>query len=151
MRPDQLAQLRDATRGLSSVIAIALILVGAALVVRLSARLIRRALQARTDRFLDETRRRTLQPLLESLVRYVVYIIALVMILRTLHVDATAIVASAGVVGVAVGLGAQNLIRDVIAGFFLIAEGLIDVGDVITFDARTGTVERISVRTTQIR
>src|SRR5207245_9102292 len=103
------------------------------------------------ERLLDEARRRTLQPLLESLVRYVVYIIALLMILRRLNVDATAILASAGAIGVALGLGAQHVIRDVLAGAFLISEGLIHVGDVITFDTHTATVERLSVRTTQIR
>jgi len=148
---DQLARLREAVQGLENIIAIVLILlwrrrgapaVGVAL---------RRTLLARTDRLLDETRRRTLQPLLESLVKYVVYFIALVMILRELNVDATAILASAGAVGLAVGLGAQSLMRDVIAGFFLITEGLIHVGDVITFDGHTGTVERISIRKTQIR
>jgi len=148
---DQLARLREAVQGLENIIAIVLILLGAAVVLRLSVLLIRRTLLARTDRLLDETRRRTLQPLLESLVKYVVYFIALVMILRELNVDATAILASAGAVGLAVGLGAQSLMRDVIAGFFLITEGLIHVGDVITFDGHTGTVERISIRTTQIR
>ncbi len=151
MRTDQFAQLRQAIHGLENVVAIVLILLGAGVVLRLSVIVIRRALRTRADRLLDEARRRTLQPLLENLVRYVVYFIALVMILRRLNVDATAILASAGVLGVAVGLGAQSVVRDVIAGFFLISEGLIHVGDVITFDAHTGTVERIGVRTTQIR
>ncbi len=146
-----LTQVREALRGLEDVVSIALILLGAAVAARLAGVLIRRTLTVRADRLLDEARRRTLQPLLESLARYVVYFIAFVMILREVNVDATAILASAGVVGFAVGFGAQTLIRDVIAGFFLIAEGLIRVGDVITFDAHTGAVERISIRTTQIR
>lgn len=151
MPADRVGQLRQALHGLENVIAVVLILLGAVIVVRLSAILIRHTMQAPADRLLDEARRRTLQPLLESLARYVVYVIALVMILRRLNVDATAILASAGAIGVALGLGAQSLIRDVLAGVFLISEDLIHVGDVITFDAHTGTVERISVRTTQIR
>lgn len=151
MTADRLAALRDTLRGLDLVLAIALILIGAAVILRLSIIVIRRALTVRADRLLDEKRRRTLESLLESLIRYVVYFIAFVMILRRLGVDTTAILASAGALGVAVGLGAQSVIRDVIAGFFLISEGLVHVGDVITFDTHTGTVERISVRTTQIR
>jgi small-conductance mechanosensitive channel len=132
-------------------LAIGLILLGAAVLIRLGVTVIRRTLTPRGERFLDETRLRTLRPLLESLLRYVVYFIALVMILRELGVDATAVLASAGVIGLAVGFGAQHFIRDVIAGFFILAEGLIQVGDVITVGEHTGRVEHISVRTTQIR
>lgn len=136
---------------LEAVLAIVVILIGAALAIRLATSLIRRTLAPRGERFLDETRVRTLQPLVESLVRYVVYFIALVMVLRQTGVDATAILASAGVVGLAVGFGAQHLIRDVISGFFLLAEGLIMVGDEIAFGEHSGLVERISIRTTQLR
>lgn len=151
MSGDRLAALRNALGGLDTLLAIVLILLGAAVALRLAVVLIRRTLAVRADRLLDEQRRRTLQTLLENLVRYVVYFIAFVMVLRHLGVDTTAILASAGALGVAVGLGAQSVIRDVIAGFFLISEGLVRVGDVITFDVHTGTVERISIRTTQIR
>lgn len=130
---------------------IVLILIATLAVMRLSAAAIRKALGPRGDRLLDETRRRTLQPLLESIVQYVVLFVAGVMILRELSVDATAILASAGIVGFAVGFGAQTLIRDLIAGFFLLSEGLIRVGDEITFEGKTGTVERINIRTTQVR
>ncbi len=136
---------------LASLVSIALILVGAAIVSRVLGALVRRALPPRGDRFLDEARARTLQPLVESLLRYVIYFIALVMVLREAGVDATAILASAGVVGLAVGFGAQHLIRDVISGFFILAEGLVHVGDVITVDGHTGLVERVSIRTTHIR
>ncbi len=134
-----------------TIVSIVLILLGAAVVIRIATVLIRRLLAPRGDRLLDETRARTLQPLTESLVRYVVYFIALVMVLREINIDATAILASAGVVGLAIGFGAQNLIRDVISGFFLLFEGLIQVGDVIAVGEHTGLVERISIRTTQIR
>lgn len=151
MRTDQLSRLSELAAGLHPVIAIVLIVLGAVVTVRLSAFFIHRGLAVQADRLLGEVRRRTLESLLENLIRYVVYVVALTMILRELHVDATAILASAGVVGLAVGLGAQSLIRDVIAGFFLISEGLIHVGDVITFDSHTGAVERVNIRTTQIR
>lgn len=132
-------------------LSIVLILIGAAVAIRLAISLARRALAPRGDRFLDETRSRTLRPLVESLVRYVVYFIALVMVLREAGVDAAALLASAGVVGLAVGFGAQHVIRDIISGFFILAEGLIRVGDVITVGEHTGLVEQISVRTLQLR
>lgn len=150
-----LNELSGAPRALAlleDLFTVVLILVAAAIVARVIPSLVRRALAPRVERrFLDDTRLRSLQPLLESVLRYTVYFIALVMVLRAVGVDATAVLASAGVVGLAIGFGAQHLIRDVISGFFLLAEGLIQVGDVITLDAHTGTVERISIRATQMR
>lgn len=131
--------------------AIVIILVAALLVMRLSAAGTRRLLRPRGDRAADDIRQRTLQPLVDNVVAYLVVFIAVVMILRQVGVDASAIIASAGIVGLAVGFGAQTLIRDLIAGFFLLSEGLIRVGDEITFEDRTGIVERVNIRTTQVR
>lgn len=94
---------------------------------------------------------RTLAPLFESVLRYLFYFTAAVMILDRLGVNVAAILASAGIAGLAIGFGAQHLIRDVIAGFFLIFEGLVHVGDVVRVGDVTGTVERIHLRTTQLR
>lgn len=94
---------------------------------------------------------RTFTPVLESAIRYTVAFAALVLMLQAVNVNVTAILASAGVVGLAVGFGAQYLIRDVLAGFFLISEGLVQTGDVVRIDGDVGTVERITLRTTQIR
>lgn len=151
MNADRWATLHDTLRWLDPVVAIALILIGAGVALRLSGALIRRTVRAQAGRLMDEARWQTLEPLLESAVRFVVYFTAFVMILQRLHVDVTAILASAGVVGVAVGLGAQHMVRDVLAGIALISEGLVHVGDVITFETHTGTVERIGIRAIQIR
>ncbi len=148
---EELTQAPRALALLEGLLTVLLILAVAAVMVRVIPSLVRRLFAPRGDRFLDETRSRTLQPLVESLLRYTVYFIALVMLLREVGVDATAVLASAGVVGLAVGFGAQHLIRDVIAGFFILAEGLIQVGDVITVGEHTGSVERISIRATQLR
>jgi len=98
-----------------------------------------------------EVQIRTLAPLLGSALRYLFYFTAAVMILDRLGVNVAAILASAGIAGIAIGFGAQHLIRDIIAGFFLIFEGLIQVGDVVRVGEVTGTVERIHLRTTQVR
>jgi len=93
----------------------------------------------------------TLAPLAESAVRYAVGFAALMLMLEAVHVNVTAILASAGIVSLAFGFGAQYVIRDVLAGLFLLSEGLVQIGDLVRLDADTGTVERITLRTMQIR
>lgn len=94
---------------------------------------------------------RTFAHVLESAVRYTIVFAALVLMLDTVHVNVTALLAGAGVVGVALGFGAQYLVRDVLAGFFLLSEGVVQVGDMVRIDGDIGTVERITLRTTQVR
>jgi small conductance mechanosensitive channel len=74
-----------------------------------------------------------------------------VVVLRVLGVDPTPIIAGAGVVGLAVGFGAQTLVKDVISGFFLLFEGLIAVGDVVSFGNSAGVVEEVGLRVTKYR
>src|SRR3989442_10379003 len=148
MSADRWAALHDAVRWLDPVGTIALILIGAGVALRLSVVLIRRTLRAHAGRLMDEIRWQTWEPLMERAVRFVVYFTAFIMILQRLNVDVTAILASAGVVGVAVGLGAQHMVRDVLAGIALLSEGLIHVGDVITHQKHTGAVERVGMGTT---
>ncbi|MBI4640758.1 MAG: mechanosensitive ion channel [Candidatus Tectomicrobia bacterium] len=94
---------------------------------------------------------KTLAPLLKNLIRYITIFFAAITILRKLGVDPTPILAGAGVVGLAVGFGAQTLVRDVIAGFFLLFEGLIAVGDVVSFGDTSGVVEEVGLRVTKYR
>ncbi|MBI4859811.1 MAG: mechanosensitive ion channel family protein [Candidatus Riflebacteria bacterium] len=96
-------------------------------------------------------RSRTLQPLLISICRYSIYFVASILALRQVGFDPTPLLAGAGVIGVAVGFGAQSLVKDVITGFFIIAEDLVAVGDAVEINGKTGQVETITVRTTQIR
>ncbi|MFO7675393.1 MAG: mechanosensitive ion channel family protein [bacterium] len=94
---------------------------------------------------------RTAMTVLRSLVYYVFFFVALVMVLRVLGVDFTAILAGAGVVGLAVGFGSQALVRDFLAGFFLLFEDAVNVGDYIVAGEVRGTVEFIGIRRTQVR
>jgi moderate conductance mechanosensitive channel len=94
---------------------------------------------------------RTLGPLLTNAVRWVVLFVALIILLREFGIDVQALLVSAGVLGLAVSLGAQTLIRDVITGFFLLFEGLIAVGDTIEVGPHTGVVEGIGLRVTKLR
>src|SRR3569832_2147880 len=75
----------------------------------------------------------------------------LLRILRQLGIDVGPILASAGVVGLAVGFGAQNLVRDVISGFFMILENQVRVGDVAVINGTGGLVEQINFRTIVLR
>ena len=122
-----------------------LLTVGYRLVMRVIARLLR-------DRPGHEGQRlRTLATLLTSLVRWVVGFVAAIIVLRELGVDVFPVLLSAGVVGLAVGFGAQALIRDIITGFFMLFEGVIHVGDVVQVGTSAGTVESIGLRITTIR
>lgn len=77
--------------------------------------------------------------------------VATLMILDQLGIDTRPILASVGVMSLALGLGAQTLVKDVLGGFFIIMENQYHVGDVIEFDGRIGTVEDLTLRVTQLR
>jgi small-conductance mechanosensitive channel len=89
--------------------------------------------------------------LLKNLLKYCTIFVAGVLVLRVLGVDPTPTIAGAGVVGLAVGFGAQTLVKDVISGFFLLFEGLIAVGDAISFGNSAGVVEEVGLRVTKYR
>src|SRR3990170_914239 len=77
--------------------------------------------------------------------------IAILIVLRELGVDITPILTGAGIVGLAVGFGAQNLVRDIISGFFLIIEDQVRVGDVAVGNDQGGLVEQVNLRTIVLR
>jgi len=116
---------------------------------RLVLRVITRLLRDRPGH--EAARLRTLASLLTSLIRWVVGFVLVVIVLRELGVDVLPVLVSAGVLGLAIGFGAQALIRDIITGFFLLFEGLLHVGDVVQIGSATGTVESIGLRITTLR
>lgn len=85
-----------------------------------------------------------------SLIKYAAVIVLIFFALKTLGVDTTAILAGIGILGLIVGLGAQPLIADIIAGLFIVFEDVFDVGDIIVADGFRGTVKEIGIRTTKI-
>lgn len=85
-----------------------------------------------------------------SLIKYAAVIVLIFMVLKTLGVDTTAILAGIGILGLIVGLGAQPLIADIIAGLFIVFENVFEVGDIIVVDGFRGTVDDIGIRTTRI-
>jgi small-conductance mechanosensitive channel len=98
-----------------------------------------------------EKRARTLASLLRTLGTFFILLAAVLMALREIGLDITPLLAGAGVAGLAIGLGAQSLIKDVIAGFFILLEDQFHVGDVIQAAGVSGQVEQLSLRLTTVR
>jgi small conductance mechanosensitive channel len=89
--------------------------------------------------------------LLTGAVSLVIWIDALLVILELIGIDITPLLASAGIIGVALAFGAQTLVKDYLAGIFLIIEDQFGVGDVVEFNAVTGVIEEVALRTTHVR
>ena len=96
-------------------------------------------------------RAETIGALLRSVTAFAVWSIAALMILGELGLDLGPLIAGAGIVGVALGFGAQHLVRDFISGIFMLVEDQYGVGDVVDAGPATGTVEAVSLRTTRLR
>ncbi len=101
--------------------------------------------------YMEERRANTLRSIMVSVVRYTLYFIGAVTALGLLGVETSSIVAAAGVGGLAVGFGAQNLVRDVITGFFIIFEDQFGINDFVQVAGVSGVVEDIGLRATKIR
>ena len=93
----------------------------------------------------------TLGTLLRSVAGYAVWGVAGIMVLSEVGLDIGALLATAGVAGLAIGFGAQTLVKDVISGVFLLFDDLLHVGDLVTIGGHTGTVEEIGVRLIKLR
>lgn len=96
-------------------------------------------------------RARTLGSLIRNVAAALIVGIAVLMILRELRIDIAPVLAGAGILGLAIGFGAQTLVRDIISGFFLILEDQIRVGDVAAINGTGGLVEAINLRTIVLR
>lgn len=96
-------------------------------------------------------RAKTLGGLVQNVLTTLVIVVASLMILREVGLDITPILTGAGIVGLAVGFGAQTLVKDIISGFFLILENDVRVGDVVAVDKYSGVVEDMNLRTMVLR
>lgn len=93
----------------------------------------------------------TIASVLKSAVSFTVFVIGFMLILSELRVDLAPFIAGTSIVGVALGFGAQNIIKDFLSGMFMMLEDQYGVGDVIDFEKATGTVEAVGLRTTRLR
>lgn len=133
-------------------IEIVLILLASWIAVRMGKKLIKKLFLIRMRSPLNhsERRQRTISRLLQSVISYVVYFSAIIAILSSLNIKVAGLLAGAGIVGLAIGFGAQSLVKDVITGFFIIFEDQFGVGDYIKINGAEGTVVEIGLRTTKI-
>ncbi|MBY7145146.1 mechanosensitive ion channel family protein [Virgibacillus sp. NKC19-3] len=138
----------------TGILKIIIILILAVIIVRVTRRLANRLFnkgEKGGKGRMTERRENTLNKLTKSVVSYVVYFIAFIMILdNVLGFNIGALLAGAGVAGLAIGFGAQNLVRDIISGFFIIFEDQFSVGDYVAVSEIEGTVEEIGLRTTKV-
>lgn len=136
---------------------IIIILIVAYIFRRLVTLLIGRFLQRTIRKDLYPTERdrkkriQTLDGLVSAIVRVGTWFVAGVMIINEAGINTAPLMASAGVVGIALGFGAQSLIKDFVTGIFIISENQYRIGDVIRIGTESGTVEAITIRTTILR
>lgn len=93
----------------------------------------------------------TLRSLTNSVISYLMYFFTAMVVLRIFGIDLTSLLAVAGIGSIAIGFGAQSLVKDMISGMFLWMEGNINVGDIVTVAGQSGKVETITLRTTVLR
>ena len=120
---------------------------------RLVDRVLRPALE-QNERRMDAaqaSRIKTLAGLVNSSISYTLTFVFGIMLLKALRLDPLPLLTTASVAGLAVGFGAQKLVKDMISGFFILLENQYGVGDYVTVGAVTGTVEEVGLRTTRIR
>ncbi len=152
-----------AARGLRLVTILILYWVTRSVLHRIIDATLHRLIARQNDGIITEERAnriRTLQGVVKNLVGYVLVFVMIIMMLHAVSVDVTGIITTASVGGLAVGIGAQRIVRDVIAGFFFIVEDQYAVGEYVciygaagtlTAQGVTGTVVEVGLRITQIR
>ena len=100
---------------------------------------------------LSESRRRIIASLVRSVLRYAAFFIMFITVMQQLGVNITALIASAGILGLAVSFGSQNLVRDLIAGFFIILENQYTIGDTVQIAGIKGKIANMSLRLTVLK
>lgn len=108
-------------------------------------------LRMKTPLHYSERRQKTILRLLQSVLSYIVYFSAIIGVLSSLNINVAGLLAGAGIAGLAIGFGAQSLVKDIISGFFIIFEDQFGVGDYIKLNAAEGRVMEIGLRTTKIQ
>ena len=138
---------------LYTILYIVVILVVARIAYGLLIYLLRRMLVGRKGKYLlDERKANTLFSLLRSTLFYVItFTVVLHILKRLFNFDTGTLLASASVLGVALGFGSQSLVKDIIGGFFILFENQFSVGELVKTGEFTGTIEETGIRTTHIR
>jgi len=138
------------TSGLQILFVLILAWIALALAKRLSNRLIQFTVRQKNDGEFQK-RTQTLGAIIKYVMVITISVVATMMILRELGIEIGPVLAAAGIIGLAVGFGAQSLVKDVISGFFILLEDQIRVGDVVNIAGKGGLVENVNLRTTVLR
>ncbi|HOE17206.1 MAG TPA: mechanosensitive ion channel family protein [Syntrophorhabdaceae bacterium] len=138
------------SNGLHILLVIVLAWIAIKLVKKLSTRLVQ-FISRQNDDSEFQKRMQTLGSMIRYVLLFAIIAVAVMTILRELGVDIGPVLAAAGIVGLAVGFGAQSLVKDIISGFFILLEDQIRVGDVVNIGDKGGLVEKVSLRTTVLR
>lgn len=120
------------------------------LVTHFGRKIIKRYLDKHNDKLVLSKRSQTISALVNSLFRYTMVFFYVYSILTILGIPVGTLIASAGIFSLAIGLGAQGFMSDLVNGFFILSEGQYDVGDNVEIGTETGTVTQLGLRTTQI-
>ncbi|HEL2576695.1 mechanosensitive ion channel family protein [Streptococcus sp. ZY1909104] len=144
------------TKGLNKVLSLVLLFLAFLVIKKIAKGSVKRilipSLKVSTQ---DIGRQKTISRLVESMLSYLLYFILIYCILSILGLPVTSLLAGAGIAGVAVGMGAQGFLSDLVNGFFILVERQFDVGDVVKLTngpiTITGTVVSMGIRTSQVR
>ncbi len=101
--------------------------------------------------FTNDKRANTIKELFKKIVKYILYFIGIMMILDMFNINTSSILATAGIGGLAIGFGAQSLVKDIITGFFILLEDQYAVGDYVKIESFEGIVEELGFRVTKLR
>lgn len=126
-----------------------IILIIGLFIIKLLQKAIKRSFAAGTR--LNPGKSATMATVCSSVAKYIIYFFVLCYMLSVWGVDPTSLLALGGLASVAVGLGAQSVISDILAGIFILTEDQFGVGDVVRIEGYSGTVESIGMRTTRLR
>ncbi|MDO7787274.1 mechanosensitive ion channel family protein [Desulforamulus aquiferis] len=147
-----LYSVEDLQNALKTTLRIIATLLLAKLTISYCGKVIEKILVSKPGKYLSDNRALTLTSLLRSILRYAVYFVAIISIVEIFVPNAArTVLTGAGIIGLAVGFGAQNLVKDIITGFFILFEDQFAVGDFVQVVGVTGTVEEIGLRVTRIR
>lgn len=138
---------------LGKLISIVIIFIAIGVLVKISNKIIETTFNNRKINKLQVSDKRltTLTDILKKVVKYVFIFIGIVISLELFGINTTSIIATAGIGGLAIGFGAQSLVKDIITGFFILLEDQYAVGDHIRINSKEGIVEELGVRVTKIR
>jgi len=138
---------------LGKAVAIAVIFIAIFIITRVVNHIVDKTMNNRrlTKLQINDRRMNTLSEILKKVVKYILVFIGIVVSLDLFNINTTSIIATAGIGGLAIGFGAQSLVKDIITGFFILLEDQYAVGDYVKIGGLEGIVEELGVRVTKLR